>query len=245
MKTVQRLMQAIALSMAAMLVWGSSLCYAQTNEDIVQEALSYITTWNTNRVGNGTQFYPADYPQYPPELVGECKWFIQRVFRAVGGELGTGYIGCYSQNGWHEVASNELVPGDIGQISQVNRDESFVTGMHTWMVLGHEENGTRRQAFLIAHNRNDGFRFVGYPYDDSSGPYVHSWQPHNFLVQNFSGGSWGACVIVMRETWTKAYPLHGAFWWRFWYYNVPNGLPISDEYASGNDIYQDFEDGKT
>src|SRR3989344_2471869 len=298
MKTVQRLMQAIALSMAAMLVWGSSLCYAQTNEDIVQEALSYITTWNTNRVGNGTQFYPADYPQYPPELVGECKWFIQRVVRAVGGELGTGYIGCYSQNGWHEIASNELVPGDIGQISQVNRDEAFFTGMHTWIVLGvyaegslwvvdsniqidktprvhdnynpwntsqvqsgqlavhfyrlgnnvvlgHEENGTRRQAFLIAHNRNDGFRFVGYPYDDSSGPYVHSWQPHNFLVQNFSGGSWGACVIVMRETWTKAYPLHGAFWWRFWYYNVPNGLPISDEYASGNDIYQDFEDGKT
>jgi hypothetical protein len=51
---------------------------------------------------------------------------------------------------------------------------------------------------------------------------------------------------VTKPDWQVAHSLHGAFFWYFWYYNVSNGLPISEEYH-GKDgcAYQDFENGQS
>ncbi|MBU1164332.1 M23 family metallopeptidase [Patescibacteria group bacterium] len=95
---------------------------------------------------------------------------------------------------------------------------------------------------------NGGVAIMGYPYDDGAGDRGHIYEPYDFWIWNFNYGSWGESAIVMRQDWDVAYSLHGAFWWYFWTYDVPHGLPISDEYTDPSNqqiVYQDFEAGVT
>jgi len=114
-----------------------------------------------------------------------------------------------------------------------------------YYLVGHDANGYSYREFLNTYVEQGDQPIIGNPINDGATPYVHVWEPHGFLVQNFDHGTWGSSAIVMRQGDSIAYSLHGAFWWYFWYYDVPDDLPISEEVVIGNDVYQDFESGVT
>src|SRR3989338_355030 len=118
-------------------------------------------------------------------------------------------------------------------------------------ITGQNTNGLVIAEILAAYHHYGAQQTFGnpvaslVPYSDG---YVAEWPwLTGCLFQIFDGGALGDSAILYDQNAgvNEAFPLHGAFWWYFWYYNVLDGLPISDEYRSGNNVFQDFENGKT
>ena len=211
--------------------------------------------------------YPTEFFAYPnhgdlPPLTGDILCFdgagVGHVAIVTKVDLKDGSIGIIEQN-WNRTRGtrNLTITKNADKTYSVTFPSTQGYYVEGWvraksMVVGRYENepawqAQTSQAIAEAYNRNGGLATLRNPHDDGAGVYIHLWQPgtHDFLIQNLGDGSWGPCALVMWPTWDKAYPLHGAFWWYFWYYNVLDGLPVSDEYRSGNNVYQDFENGKT
>ncbi|NQU77657.1 hypothetical protein HQ544_03095 [Candidatus Falkowbacteria bacterium] len=112
--------------------------FSVSNDEIADQALSSITTWTDSRTGYGNRYYPVS----ENDLSGYCKWWVQVVVLApLGISLGSGYTDCYEEVGYEAALAN-VVRGDVGQINQANGSKGYIAGMHTFIVLERNSNGS-------------------------------------------------------------------------------------------------------
>lgn len=71
----------------------------------------------------------------------QCKRFAQKVISAAGGTLGAGYRQAYLNMG-REVTAQDVIPGDIIQITNDSNPEVYTPGYHTAFVNSNNGDGT-------------------------------------------------------------------------------------------------------
>ena len=107
---------------------------------------------------------------YKGQTTCQCKCFVQRVVNEAPGPdiLGTGYTQCYFDIGGTEIVElDNVMWGDIIQLSKDVDPEEFYNGMHTAIVLENYKNGN--------------FKIVDSNYNITPDNIVriHDWNPFN------------------------------------------------------------------
>lgn len=164
-------MKRVAIVVSLLVIFTSVLVanvLALENSSIVEIAKKYEgTTFKSN---NG-------------DATGQCKWFVQKVVREAGVNLGTGYRFCYLDLGT-EISKDEATAGDIIQLdTEVNHNQrtdktyNYTFPMHTAIILENYGNNTFK---VIDSN-------FGYYTDYSKRKlvkgsgltvYIHDWNPY-------------------------------------------------------------------
>ena|GEM_PF-2124210 len=112
-------------------------------------------------------------------------------------------------------------------------------------------HGSQSYAVIASYKKNGGPEKVGYPTGkDSKTAAVHAWTGTGYFLQDFGGGSYGSCGIMLQASSDnfKAFLIRGAMWDT--YRGVGNGpakfgYPLSDRYFDSEfeQDRQDFEKG--
>jgi len=120
---------------------------------------------------NGVTFKPPN----KNSLVGQCKWFVQKVIREAGGSLGTGYRFCYDPD-INEIKPEEATAGDIIQLDDPNKNHNKkVDGNKS----GKEDNYTypMHTAIIIENRGNGNYLVIDSNYKKDLTVRIHSFNP--------------------------------------------------------------------
>jgi uncharacterized protein with LGFP repeats len=119
----------------------------------------------------------------------------------------------------------------------------YLLGAEAGVGVGEWPDGWVDGTFVDCYNRNGGASYVGSPYDNGGGPYVHWWG--DGVVQDFNGGAGGGGAILRKNGFATAYFVHGGIWAKYLGLGGVGfaglGWPISDE----GEAYQSVVTGAT